>query len=352
MMRIVIVSRSALVENAVGRSVTEKKITDDLLDVTEDTEQIHFIFNIKSGIDSDGVPRTRISNHKADAMVSISDYRILFIEEDKYCTRIEQIPLSSIEKIEIDEPGIIRSGSLRVKSKDHHYTAKLHRSTVKSDLSNVREFIKEHRQSCPGHLSETSTGLDGFGSIRVHALIRKITIVESYGLNINNDKRDTGEYWLQIHPDELRLFTQEMTGDIQEATAISTERLDFDNISTSSERDFSKENLNRYTNQINPFLDDASPAKKRSVDMVTLPLDEGNKHIIIEFSKDKSMKTMMSGLSELDPRLDDNNQPTSSKRRREESGGERSPIDTLKHRLAQGEISPEEFEKMKEHLQD
>lgn len=247
---------STLASKARDDSVTADRINQNLLSTLYENEQPHYVLLPSTGVYRDSPVRGDLSKTNDDWQIVVTNFRIILFRSSNYAERGEQIPLSGVDGIDYDDTGWGRPSAV-IKTQDHSYSfldpnssegffARLgisKRSMINRErIEDIESYIESKSDTETPDIEESERGLEGLDSIWTYTLIDDIEIIASYGLDLDIF---VGDPKLQISPSGLS-FIEDLPFHNVKQTRIPHRDIDFDQISTTTQRDFSKENRSRY----------------------------------------------------------------------------------------------------------
>jgi len=314
-------------------------LSEDLISELFPEEIPNHIFRFPFGVDSDDTFFENVSmieRAKNEYKLIVTTHRVIITNEVNDKIQVETVKLSAVQDFSFSTPGILSIGSITLKIDGGEISGSIDKNTNEGELRKAKEYVESTDMPPNGPIPDNHSD---FGDVTDHAVIEDVIVVESYGYHV-----DDGSYDLEITSEGIKLEQKATIGTVS-SYEISKEDILFEDISTTEKRNFTSENVSRYINQINPLLDDAAPTKKENKLLIKIPIYQGEGYITFQTQSKKDIRVILNSISKLDPQI----------RTEDESPGqkdsEETPMEILKRRLAEGEISPEEFEQRKEYLE-
>lgn len=343
-----------LADAAPGSYVSDEKLSEIKGIISPEETPYYILESPAGGVNRIGDPEFRgglsdMAKRWGDSRLHITNNRIIFTRKKYGTLRADHLPYENIVDFEISTGGLLSIGQIEIKTQEHTYRGPAHKRLGDERADEIVEFVTETSRDSPDRVEEELNSIEQMPPLWCHRVINA-EILEDYGLSLS-----AGECRLSVSPGRLLFTTDEKTKKSERRVEISLSDVDFEGIETGSRRDFEAENKSRTKNLANPFRGPDSPTKKSRESIIRIPIVDSNHYVKVSPKSGSELDILLSVLSQSEsgnqtPDGPSNHRKESDTGSSEPSGS--SPLTILKRRLAKGEISPEEFEKRKNYLDE
>lgn len=338
-----------LADSAPDKYLKESNLSADIVDLLKQNEQPMYIvkcpgggFTLEDSPNSGGSILEK-ANEWEDNILLITNNRLLFVEEnngDKI--RAEHLPYKNVSKFEVSAGGWFGISQIEIEVGDCSISSKIHKDMSDSRASSIMEYVLSSERNSPEWVNNEVDDVENALPMWYRTWI-DVEVVANYGLGLSDST-----YRLYISPRRLKLEPDGALVSQSESVEIESSEIQFDEIKMATERDFKKENRSRYINVINPVLQTDSETKKSKMRTIKIPLVKSNDYVIVSSKDSSGHNTLLNMISTIEPYADYHTSTTAQDVKTNDEGSDGEPLEILKKRLANGEITVEEFEERKD----
>lgn len=339
-----------LANSAPDEYLNKSNLLPNVVDVIKSGEKPLYIIKFPGNLTRDDSPDNDASIiHKAaewnSNLLFITDYRILFVEKDDIGLRAEHLPYEDVEKFDISVGGWIKTSKINIEAKDCSINSKIHKDMTDNRANTIMEYVMSNERDSPQWVNTDVDDVENALPMWYQMWL-DTDIVANYGIGLSDSS-----YRLYISPRRLRFEPKNSLMNQSEPINIESSDIQFDEIKMATERDFNKENKSRYLNVINPVLESDSQAKKSKMRTIRIPIANSNDYVLLSVQSQSGHNNLLNIISAIEPHVD---YPATSSEQDEKNSHDAStgdPIEILKQRLAEGEITVDEFEERKSKIE-
>lgn len=337
-----------LANSAPDKYIKKSKLLPNVVNLLNTDEQPMYIikcpgeFTREDSPDSGGSLLQKVDEW-GENMLFITNHRLLFVEKnDGDGIRAEHLRYEDISKFEVSAGGWFGISRIKIQAGDCNIKSKIHKDMSDSRANSIMEYVLSSERSSPQWVNNEVDDVKKALPMWYRTWI-DVEVIANYGLGLSDST-----YRLYISPRKLVFEPKGSLMSQSESVEVESSEIQFDEIKMATERDFGKENRSRYVNVINPILESDSETKKSKMRTIKIPIVSSNQYVLISSKSLSEHNTLLNLISTIEPYVDYH---ASSAEPDLETDGEVSsddPIEILKKRLANGEITIEEFEERKD----
>jgi len=338
-----------IANSALDKYVNKSKVN-DIISILKPDEKVNYLLKSPmSGFsreDSPEIPGSMLSKAQqwGDSTLYITQKRLLFTRVNNGKIRADHVPYQNISEVDISTGGWISTGHIKIKTDNHQISASPHKHINDERADSITSYIRSESRHSPPWVSESVGDIEGVSSVWGSVTV-ETEILENYGVGLSQKKYDC-----TISPQSITFKSEPTLTQESETVTIDTANVDFNEIKTASRRDFKQENKGRYINILNPALESDSPAKKSNMDTIKIPIINSNDYVIFTPNKKGGKSAALDAISLAESYAHDATQSQDGPAQTRQNDTD-SAMEVLKKRLAEGEISVEEFERRKDALE-